>query len=244
MNTGHSSMCKRTACAFTLIELLVVISIIALLVSILLPALRNARESSKAVVCLSNLKQIGLGAAMYAGDNDSVLYESYTQYAGGSGMTPNWWPMKMALEDYMPAPGNFQAASAAQSLWNCPIAEDFAIQDGANNVYWTYLRMTNEYPFWKPSGMAVNVKLDFVASPSNQVFAIDGLLADAFDTGSGFAGKQSSTTTSWGKIANAYMGSGAAAFVHDDTANLLYADWHAAGEKREQITQEMCDLVP
>lgn len=235
---------ERKASAFTLIELLVVISIIALLISILLPALRNARESAKAAACLSNLKQVGLGAAMYAADNDSVMYEAYTQYAGGSGMSPNWWPMKMAMENYMPDPGNYRASSAAESLWNCPVAEDLAVQNGANDVYWTYLRMTNEYPFWKPSGMAVNVKLDFVANPSTQIFAIDGLLADAFDTTTGFAGKQSSTTTSWGKIANAYMGSGAAGFMHHDSANLLFADWHAAGEKRGQITQQMCDLAP
>lgn len=230
--------------AFTLIELLVVISIIALLLSILLPVLRNAREASKGVVCLSNLKQIGLGTMLYAGDNNSVLYESYTKYTGGSQMSPNWWPMKMAMEGYLPDPGNYRASSAAESFWNCPVAEDYARSNGANEVYWTYLRMTNEYPPWKPSGMAVNVKLDNVARPGSQVYVTDGLLADAFDTAAGFAGKQASTTTSYGKIANAYTGSGAAAFVHGDNANLLFADWHAAGMKRADVTQQICDLIP
>jgi len=59
---------KRSA--FTLIELLVVVAIIALLISILLPAMSRARELSKRTVCTSNLKQIGTGMYIYANDGD------------------------------------------------------------------------------------------------------------------------------------------------------------------------------
>lgn len=61
---------------FTLIELLVVIAIIAILVGILLPALRHARESGRTVKCMSNMKQIAIGLQAYANDYQSRIWEA------------------------------------------------------------------------------------------------------------------------------------------------------------------------
>lgn len=73
MDTHDEYTKRHRAKAFTLIELLVVISIIALLLSIMLPSLAKARELAKRVVCANNVKQLVLGVPLYASDNKDKM---------------------------------------------------------------------------------------------------------------------------------------------------------------------------
>ena len=90
---------NRTARAFTLIELLVVISIIALLIGILLPALGTARGAAKAVSSLSNVRQWGIGTISFADQNKDLIPFFGYDNPGTAGGTPStrawdrndWW---------------------------------------------------------------------------------------------------------------------------------------------------------
>ena len=103
--------------AFTLVELLVVIGIIAMLISILLPALGRARAQAKSVTCRSNVKQIATAAIMYTHD-----HKLYVGFAPGI-------DRKKLLYPYL-RQGMNNADVEGSQVWHCPENENVAYECG------------------------------------------------------------------------------------------------------------------
>jgi prepilin-type N-terminal cleavage/methylation domain-containing protein/prepilin-type processing-associated H-X9-DG protein len=134
--------------AFTLIELLVVIAIIAILAALLLPALAKAKEKAKAIKCLSNLRQMGLGLILYADDCGYYPVGIYSDAVPASDPWFRVWLWPALVRGYM---GGAQNKNV--EVFKCPSAPasaQWVVKFGSGNAA-GYGYLQDEVPL-KPGG--------------------------------------------------------------------------------------------
>jgi len=258
---------SKTRKGFTLIELLVVIAIIAILAAILFPVFAQAREKARAISCLSNMKQLGLGLYQYTQDYDEQLIKNYYSFPadpangwGSNGLVYYNW--RHACQPYIKNIG----------IMACPSSQYFN-----NSAYWTWT--TDATPGggttgnWMPPSYAVNSHVIGFANGcsagcANTPPGIDGMAAidkpadtiEVVDSRSGwtdtkvlFANVNVSTCMGT-QPAGTYQGNNWPAYhdpvvagvcpncigayqAHQGRINMIFFDGHAKAEKLAQTMQ-------
>jgi prepilin-type N-terminal cleavage/methylation domain-containing protein/prepilin-type processing-associated H-X9-DG protein len=243
--------------AFTLIELLVVISIIALLVGILLPALGAARQTAKSIVCLSNCRQIGTASTTYTVDNKNffVRYRDVFSPGGYPGASKgSWWSASLYNLGYMPDLKGFTCPTLEsnkeieeadplqpqQAAWafteygmNSSNIGVVQRQNGFNQSLYTYPGTVPTGPNKGDTGvkLSISARIDDITQASEIIYFTDSSeIGKAFIPGQGLVDLQRGSAFVFDyPHSSAAQRYGRVHPRHKLSANTTFADGHAEG---------------
>lgn len=249
-------MNRRKTSAFTLIELLVVVAIIAILMAVLIPSLSAAKRNAQATVCLSNLRQLAVGTSMYNQENNFMYPYPTTAYSDPTITLSTDDKEKMcwftALDGYLgPLSRDNQGTSANavtrrnfRKFKQCPVWASIETTPGTlagtvQNVqqYARTLKMNTNLRQGKTVGTKTTYTLARVGDidqPADFVTYGDGVATDMLPWGAAPGGDTEETgcfnmdTTT---LSPNGAGVGDLAVRHNGTANIAFADGHAAKVK-------------
>lgn len=243
-NEGRKSL---TVNGFTLIELLVVIAIIAILASMLLPALSRARAVAKGITCTSNQKQVGLALMMYVNDFNGYSVAPYHKGWTIDGDLSPTWTVILFGQGYFGKSGiTTDDYKRGQRMFLCPSLPPYT-QGGAStafgslqNVGYAMFAMnplsggySSGYAWWPPgTGQGgYIVKNLFAPSPSDC-----GWIGDSwYDNGAGDARQITKVDVGPGFGGLKIDGSASFALAHSNLGNMLMVDGHVQTWNKSEV---------
>lgn len=234
-------MCNRKTKAFTLIELLVVISVIALLMAILMPALGAARSESRSLACKSNLRQLLLASIGYATENDGSYAPAASDMWDNSGLH-RWHGFRDTRDDpFDPLRGPLAGYLADGRVKECPAKVDFLkgrdwsanFEQGSGGYGYnmTYIGSrtwqggTSSVQAWKDS-YARTTRMAEIASPGETVMFADTAMAKDREFLIEYSFVEPPFAVFNGQPAAGFYLSPSIHFRHRDRANIGWADGH------------------
>lgn len=229
MNARTSNPRRLKINIFTLIELLVVIAIIAILAAMLLPALNKARDKGRAIDCMNNLKQVGIGLIFYQDTYEDWVPPYYFAYSTGA----IYWYSNLAA-----MLGNTEVLSDAKELklhiFNCQERKAWDISGGK------IIPISNNYAYNTINGTADSsngwhlIKILQVKRPSIVIFAGDSYISGI------------DATTGTNKYRR-YYGARANTFavhqsyipidIHGGNPNFIFLDGHSESKRRMEFIE-------